>query len=126
MIVRTIADLEQLGMIVQCPKGNFESHRYVLKNDNMGYTVTKTVIPAGTDAIWHYKNHLESCYCVSGLATVTDLSTGVMYTVEPDTLYAMDKHEEHRFQAVLDTVLICVFNPPLNGKEVHKGDNSYE
>jgi L-ectoine synthase len=111
---------------VQCPKGGFTSFRYLLESDGMGYTVTKTVIPVGTPQVWHYTKHLESCYCVSGEALLGNLETGERFNIKPGTLYALDKHDRHMFQALEETVLICVFNPPLKGREVHKEDNSYE
>lgn len=42
------------------------SNRILLAEDNMGFTMTKTVIEPGKQVFQHYKNHLESCYCVSG------------------------------------------------------------
>ena len=56
------------------------SYRIILDEDGMGYTLTKTVIqPSAGRVFQHYKNHLESCYCVTGRATLTDASTGEMY-----------------------------------------------
>lgn len=111
--------------IVKCPNGGFISNRIILKSDNMGYGMTKTVIPAGTKSRWHYKNHLETCYCVSGSATLTDEETGETYEIKPDITYVLDKHDAHWFEAHEETVLICAFNPPLSGGEVHQEDGSY-
>ena len=126
MLIRKIKDLPELDQVVKCPKGDFTSYRFLLESDGMGYTVTKTVIPKGGPYHWHYKKHLESCYCVSGVGELTNLTTGGIFSIVPDTLYALDKHDDHTFEALRDTVLICVFNPPLTGKEVHKEDHSYE
>ncbi len=112
--------------IVNCPDGGFVSNRILLDSDNMGFGMTKTVIPPNGPQIWHYKNHLESCYCVSGKGLLTNNATGQYWGIEPDTTYVLDKHEEHTFEALEETVLICVFNPPLTGKEVHGEDRSYK
>lgn len=102
------------------------SHRIILDEDGMGYTLTKTVIqPSAGRVFQHYKNHLESCYCVTGRATLTDASTGERYEIGPDTTYILDKHDAHYFEAHEETVLICTFNPPLTGAEVHDEDGSY-
>lgn len=101
------------------------SHRMVLESDGMGFTHTKTVIEAGTKVFQHYKNHMESCYCVSGLATLTDANTGREFVIKPDVTYILDKNDPHWFEAHEETVLICVFNPPLKGSETHKEDGSY-
>lgn len=101
------------------------SNRIVLAEDNMGFTMTKTVIEPGKQVFQHYKNHLESCYCVSGYAVLVNAITGEHHQITPDTTYVLDKHDPHYFEAHETTVLICVFNPPLTGKEIHREDGSY-
>ena len=44
----------------------------------------------------------------------------------PDTTYVLDHHEKHYFEALEEVTLICVFNPPLVGGEVHAEDGSYD
>ena len=103
------------------------SNRLTLANDGMGYTMTKTVIdPDAGKVFWHYKNHLETCYCVSGKATLTNSETGEEFSIGPDDTYVLDNHDPHYFQAHEETILICCFNPPLTGKEVHQDDGSYK
>lgn len=91
----------------------------------MGFTMTKTVIEPGKQVFQHYKNHLESCYCVSGYAVLINAITGEHHQITPDTTYVLDKHDPHYFEAKETTVLICVFNPPLTGQEIHREDGSY-
>lgn len=105
--------------------GGGTSHRMVLKSDGMGYTMTKTVIEPGRVNRWHYKSHLESCYCVSGSAELTNERTGESFQISQDDTYVLDEHDPHTFEAFEETTLICVFNPPLSGDEVHKEDGSY-
>lgn len=101
------------------------SNRILLESDGMGYTMTKTVIEPNNKQFQHYKNHLESCYCVSGLATLTNAITGEEFEIKPDVTYVLDKNDPHYFEAHETTVLICVFNPPLKGQEIHQDDGSY-
>ncbi len=102
------------------------SNRIILKEDGMGFSLTKTVIqPSAGKVFQHYKNHLESCYCVSGRATLTNAETGEEFEIGPDVTYILDKNDAHYFEAHEETVLICTFNPPLVGKEVHQDDGSY-
>ena len=110
---------------VCCPKGGFVSSRYLLEKDGMGFSVHRTYIPKGLPQHWHYKNHLEACYCVSGYGILTNLATGAVYGIAPNILYALDNHDDHTFQATEDTVLISIFNPPCKGSEVHQEDGSY-
>lgn len=116
----------QTALPVACPDGGFVSYRYLLAKDGMGFSLHKTVIPKGEQRHWHYTNHLEACFCVSGKGLLTDLETGLVHKIEPDTCYALDNHDDHLFQALEDTVLISVFNPPVTGTEVHREDGSYE
>jgi ParB-like chromosome segregation protein Spo0J len=87
--------------------------------------MTRTVVPPGPPQEWHYKNHLEACYCISGKAILTNVDSGDQWSIEPDTVYAPDDHDNHTLEAIEETVLICVFNPPLTGAEVHDEENSY-
>lgn len=103
----------------------FTSHRFLLASDQMGFSLHKTVIPTGVRHMWHYKHHLEACYCVTGHGMLTD-SSGAVFEIKPDTCYVLDNYDKHYFQAIEDTVLISVFNPPVTGSEVHLPDGSYE
>jgi L-ectoine synthase len=125
MKVIKVNSLYQTEREVDCPKGGFKSLRVLLEQDGMGYTVTKTIIPKGEPQFWHYKNHYETCFCIAGRGVLTNLANNTQYTIEPDSVYVLDRNDPHTFQAIEDTVLICVFNPPLKGREVHKSDGSY-
>lgn len=103
----------------------FVSYRYVLARDAMGFSLHKTVIPKGEPLHWHYTNHLEACFCVSGGGILTNRRTEEVFIITPDTCYVLDDHDDHTFMASEDTVLISVFNPPVIGTEVHRQDGSY-
>jgi quercetin dioxygenase-like cupin family protein len=125
MIVRKLSELEDQGRVVQYGPPGYLSHRFLTQADGVGFTVTKTLVPAGEAQEWHYPNHLESCYCVHGRGTLTCVPTGETWEVGPDTLYALDGHEEHTFQAHEDVTLICVFSPALRGDEAHRNGAGY-
>lgn len=125
MQVRRLRDIVGTPREVHCPNGGFTSFRFLLERDGMGFSLHKTVIPKGTPQHWHYTSHVESCYCVAGHGRLTNLSTREVYGIVPDTCYILDQHDDHLFEAVEDTVLISVFNPPIIGNEVHREDGSY-
>lgn len=103
------------------------SNRMVLQEDGAGYSMTKTVIlPEHGRVYQEYKNHHETCYCVSGKATLTNAKTKEEHIIGPDSYYILDKNDPHYFEAHEPTVLICTFNPPLNGEEVHNNEGSYD
>jgi ParB-like chromosome segregation protein Spo0J/mannose-6-phosphate isomerase-like protein (cupin superfamily) len=102
------------------------SNRILLQEDNVGFSLTKTVIePEAGRVFQHYKSHSESCYCVSGRALLVNDRTKEEWLIEPDTTYILDKNDPHWFEAYETTVLICTFNPPLVGDETHREDGSY-
>lgn len=121
MKVVTLQQAETVHFSVE----GFTSHRFLTASDSLGFTICKTVIPKGLCQVWHYTNHLEACYCVSGKAIVENIATGEVFTISPDVVYALDAHDRHKFTAITDVVLISVFNPPLVGTETHKEDGSY-
>lgn len=121
------SDLESMGRAIEFTPGGFMSHRFLLAEDGLGYTITRTTIPAKGVQRWEYPDHLESCYCVAGRGILTDLATGEAHEIVPDTLYALDKHDAHTFEAVDGTVtLICVFSPALRGNEGWRAGTDYK
>ncbi len=110
---------------VHCPNGGFVSYRYLVAGDGMGFSLHRTEIPKGKPQHWHYKHHLEACYCIQGGGVLTNLGTKEYFIIVPGHCYVLDKHDDHTFEAMEDTVLISVFNPPVIGAEVHGLDGSY-
>jgi len=126
MKIVSIADLAGTDREVRCPKGGFTSFRGLLEKDGMGFSMHKTIIPKGPPQHWHYTQHLEACYCIAGWGVITNLADGKQTMIREDMIYVLDNHDDHTFQALEDTVLISVFNPPVKGGEVHNEDGSYE
>ena len=126
MIVRRLEAADKTERRIVSPDGNWESTRLLLKDDNMGFSFHITTIYAGADFQMHYQNHLESVYCISGEGEVETLDDGNKYPIRPGTLYVLDKHDKHILRAFQEMKMACVFNPPLNGKEVHNAEGAYE
>lgn len=126
MIVRRLSELDSESGVVSAPDGNWVSRRFLLAKDGMGFSMSDTIIRAGTiTPIW-YKNHFEAVYCVSGNGAIKDLESGDLHDIAPGTLYALNKHDRHTlYGGNEDMHLVCVFNPPLTGDEVHRADGSY-
>jgi L-ectoine synthase len=105
--------------------GNGLSRRFLTQHDGVGYTVTDTIVRAGTKSRLEYRNHLESCYCISGSGEVID-TDGTVHPITPGTLYALDRHDAHWLVAhpEADLRLVCVFSPALRGDERHDLDSS--
>lgn len=126
MIVRNLSDAKISNRTITSPDGNWESTRMLLKEDNMGFSFHITTIYKDADFQMHYQNHLESVYCMSGKGEVENLSDGRKFPIKEGTLYILDKHDKHVLRAFEEMSMACVFNPPLNGKEVHNAEGAYE
>jgi L-ectoine synthase len=126
VIVRNLKDADKTARRIVSPDGNWESTRLLLKDDNMGFSFHITTIYEGADFQMHYQNHLESVYCISGEGEVETLEDGKKYSIKPGTLYNLNKHDKHILRAFKEMKMACVFNPPLNGKEVHNAEGAYE
>jgi len=125
MIVRQLKEAEQTQRRIVSPDGNWESTRLLLKEDNMGFSFHITTIYAGADFQMHYQNHLESVYCLSGEGEVETLADQKKHPITSGTLYILDQHDQHTLRAFTEMKVACVFNPPLNGKEVHNAEGAY-
>lgn len=123
MIIRT---LQQAKKGERCVVGKgWKSIRLLLKEDRMGFSFHITTINQGACLEMQYKNHLESVYCISGKGEIISLEDGQTHIIEAGTIYLLDKHDRHLLKAETEMEMACVFNPPLNGMEIHDASGSY-
>ena len=125
MIVTTLEEIQGTEREVRLGEDGFTSFRYVLARERMGFSLHKTIIPRGEARHWHYLHHLEACYCLAGKGYLTNLETGEVFEIVPDTVYVLDSNDDHTFQAITDVVLLSIFNPPVTGRESHDNGGSY-
>jgi L-ectoine synthase len=123
MIVRSVE--EARGTERDVRGTHWASTRLLLRYDGMGFSMSETVLEPGMDEVLWYRHHFEACFCIEGRAEVVDLETGERYDILPGTLYALDRHDRHRLVVHERTRLVCVFSPPLSGRETHDADGSY-
>ncbi|MBO9446948.1 ectoine synthase [Ruegeria sp. R14_0] len=124
MIVRSLGDVVGTERDVTGPGWN--SRRLLLASDGMGFSMTDTVIKQDAVLELEYTHHLEACYCIEGRGQIRRFDDLTWHALQPFTLYALDQHDRHLVQALDgDLRLVCVFNPPLTGGEVHREDGSY-
>ncbi|HLR30405.1 MAG TPA: ectoine synthase [Paenalcaligenes sp.] len=124
MIVRNVKDI--IGTENEVKGENWTSRRVLLKRDGMGFSFHETIIKPGTETHIHYKNHLEAVWCVEGDGEIETVADGKKYAIEPGVVYALDEHDEHYLRGGKEPMrLICVFNPPLTGQEVHDESGVY-
>ena len=117
MIIRHLDDVRTVDW------GNGVSRRFLLASDDVGYTLTDTIVNAGSKSPLQYRNHLEACYCISGTGEVID-EQGNSHSIVPGVMYALNEHDAHWLIAApdADLRLVCVFTPALQGDETHQLD----
>ncbi|RDI49046.1 ectoine synthase [Nocardia mexicana] len=123
MIVRTTAEIT--GTDRDVSDAGWRSKRIILGGDGVGFSFHETTIQAGTTHEFHYANHVEAVWLVEGEGTLTDLDNGVSYELGPGSMYLLDGHERHRIETRTQMRMLCVFNPPVTGQEVHDENGVY-
>jgi L-ectoine synthase len=123
VIVRKLSDVLETPREVVTP--NWRSRRLLLADDGMGFSLHDTVIQPDTETEMEYKHHLEAVYCIEGDGEVITLSDGKRHPISAGTVYALDAHDRHLLRARTTMRMVCVFNPPCTGEEVHGEDGAY-
>jgi L-ectoine synthase len=123
MIVRSLSDITGTERDVKAP--TFSSRRFVLAGEKVGFSLHDTLLYAGTATRMWYANHIEAVYCIEGEGELVNDETGEKFKIAPGTMYLLDGHEHHTLHAHTDLRTVCVFNPPLTGKEVHDENGVY-
>ncbi len=118
---------EVLGTSAEVDTEGWTSRRLIYRDAGMGYSVNDTVIKAGAELEMEYRHHLETVYCIEGEGEILDLATGETHSIRPGTLYALNHHDRHVLRANKGTSMrmVCIFNPPLTGREVHDETGAY-
>lgn len=123
MIVRNLNEL--LGTDDEVTAPTFSSRRLLLRKDGMGFSLHDTLLYAGTETLIWYANHVEAVYIIEGEGEIEVIESGKKYALSPGVMYALDGHEKHFLRAHTDLRAVCVFNPPLTGREVHDEEGVY-
>ncbi|WP_106767579.1 ectoine synthase [Paenibacillus faecalis] len=122
MIVKHLEDIIDTKDDIDTKTWN--SRRLLLAKDGMGFSLHDTLIKAGTQTLIWYKNHVEAVYCIEGEGEI-EVVGGETYPIRPGMMYALDGHEKHYLRARSQMRMVCVFNPPLTGAEVHDEEGTY-
>lgn len=123
MIVRTIDEITDTDADIQTE--NWRSKRIVLAQEKVGFSVHETTLYAGTVNRFWYANHIEAVFIVEGEGEITDLATGETHQLTPGSLYLLNDHDQHEVRPRTQMRTVCVFNPPITGREVHDENGVY-
>jgi L-ectoine synthase len=125
VIVRSLDDVTGTERDVTAETGTWRSRRIVLAQEQVGFSLHHTVMFAGTETAMWYANHIEAVYCTAGEGELTNDETGETHWITPGTMYLLDGHEHHTMRPKTDLHFVCVFNPPVTGREVHDEHGVY-
>ncbi len=125
MIVRQLQTAQDSTRRID--SAGWNSVRMLLTDDNMGFSFHITTIYEGAELDMHYKNHLETVYLTEGAGEITDLATGQTHPLSVGSIYALNQNDHHILRANKGTHMrmVCVFNPPITGQEVHDESGAY-
>lgn len=123
MLVRTLDEITDTDADIKTP--NWRSKRIILAKEGVGFSVHETTLYAGTVNDFWYANHVEAVFVVEGEGELTDKETGETYQLAPGSLYLLNGHEHHQLRPKTEMRTVCVFNPPVTGREVHDADGRY-
>ena len=123
MIVRTINEITDTDADIKTE--NWRSKRIVLAKEKVGFSVHETTLYAGTVSRFWYANHIEAVFVVEGEGEITDLGTGETHQLAPGSLYLLNDHDKHEVRPRTEMRVVCVFNPPVTGREVHDENGVY-
>lgn len=125
MIVRTTAEITDTERDITSEDGNWRSKRIILGDDKVGFSFHETTIKAGSVNEFHYANHVEAVWLVEGTGKLIDLDNDKVYELGPGSMYLLNGHERHRVEPDTEMRMLCVFNPPVTGREVHDENGVY-
>jgi L-ectoine synthase len=123
MIVRSLLEVEDTERDIRTP--NWRSKRLVLAKEQVGFSMHETILDAGSVNDFWYAHHVEAVFVVEGEGELLDKETGITYQLTPGSLYLLDGHEHHQLRPKTEMRTVCVFNPPVTGREVHDENGVY-
>ncbi len=123
MIVRTLDEIEDTDADIKTP--NWRSKRIILAKEKVGFSVHETTLYAGTVNDFWYANHIEAVFVTEGEGEVEDKATGEVHQLKPGSLYLLNDYDKHQVRPKTDMKTVCVFNPPVTGREVHDENGVY-
>ena len=123
MIVRSLEQIEGTERDVEAE--TWRSRRLLLADDGQRFSLHDTIIKEATTTEMWYQHHIEAVYCIEGRGTLVDRETGQEHALAPGTMYLLDRHDRHTVHAETQLRMVCVFDPPVTGREVHDESGAY-
>lgn len=123
MLVRSLDDVTDTDDDIKTE--NWRSKRIILAREGVGFSVHETTLYAGTVNDFWYANHIEAVFIVEGEGEVVNKATGERHELRPGSIYLLNDHDKHQVLPRTEMRTVCVFNPPVTGREVHDENGVY-
>ena len=123
MLVRTLDEVTDTDADIKTP--NWRSKRIILAKEGVGFSVHETTLYAGTVNDFWYANHVEAVFITEGEGELYDKDNDVTYQLGPGSMYLLNGNEKHQLRPKTEMRTVCVFNPPVTGREVHDENGVY-
>lgn len=123
MIVRTLEEITGTDRDVET--GSWRSRRILLARDGVGFSLHETVLQPGTVNDFWYAHHVEAVLVIEGEGELHDEVSGTTHRLGPGSTYVLDGHERHQLRPRTLMRTVCVFTPPVTGREVHDENGTY-
>ncbi|GAA2336982.1 ectoine synthase [Saccharopolyspora halophila] len=123
MIVRHLSEIEDTEADIK--QENWRSKRIILAKDKLGFSVHETTLYAGTVNDFWYANHVEAVFITHGEGEVENKATGEVHQLAPGSIYVLNDADKHQVRPRTEMKTVCVFNPPVTGREVHDENGVY-
>src|SRR5699024_10041590 len=117
MLVRSLSDIEDTDADIK--SDTWRSKRLILAKERMCFSILEITQYEGTERYFWYPNHIEAVVITHGEGEVEDLATCAVHHPAPGTLYLLRDHAKHMVRVRKAIRCVCVFNPPVTGREVH-------
>ena len=99
MIIKTLDGLKGTDRDKTIAHGTVGTVRYLLRDDDCGFSVSDVKVPAGTSNELQYRHHVEANLVLEGEGTVEEIATGKKHPLKPGTIYVVFPQDRHRVSA---------------------------
>ena len=124
MFRRSLEEFRAAGKEKVVANGGARSARLLTKVDGLGFSLADVSLAAGMEVTLWYKNHWEANFVLAGRGRSTDLTTGESWAMAPGTLHVVGPADRHDVEAHETLHVVSVFNPALQGDEMHDEDGA--
>src|SRR5699024_1517458 len=123
MLVRTLDQVTDTDDDIKTE--NWRAKRTILAKGGEGFPVHECTLYDGSENDIWYANHIEAVFVTHGEGESEDSATGEVHRRAQGSLYPLNDHDTQKVRVRKEIRCVCVFNPPVTGREVHDENGVY-